>query len=121
MGIEYFVLYPCEVRKQTSDENLLNMKIARDRLANHYAKYAQDRGYFLIALDENAKSNLENVVVPNDKNILLVVGGEDSSIGQYILNCADCVVSIKQKGNINSLNASVAAGVAMFSLSKYIK
>jgi tRNA G18 (ribose-2'-O)-methylase SpoU len=53
--------------------------------------------------------------MPNEK-ILLVVGGEDRGVGQFILNMADHIVSIEQCGHVNSLNASVAAGIAMHSL-----
>ena len=52
--------------------------------------------------------------------MLLVIGGEDRSVGQYILNEADHVVSIPQFGRINSLNASVAAGIALFSLQTHL-
>ena len=45
-----------------------------------------------------------------------MIGGEDRSVGQFILNMADDVVGITQRGRINSLNASVAAGIAMFAL-----
>ena len=47
---------------------------------------------------------------------MLVIGGEDKSVGQFILNMADHVVGIPQSGRVNSLNASVAAGIAMCAL-----
>jgi len=37
-------------------------------------------------------------------------------VGQFILNMAEDVVGIEQQGRVNSLNASVAAGIAMFAL-----
>ena len=45
-----------------------------------------------------------------------VVGGEDKSVGQFILNSSQYVVKIMQRGQINSLNASVAVGIALFAL-----
>ena len=47
---------------------------------------------------------------------MLVIGGEDKGVGQFILNEADYVVRLPQQGRVNSLNASVAAGVAMYAL-----
>ena len=47
-----------------------------------------------------------------------MIGGEDKGVGQFILNQADFVLSIKQAGRINSLNASVAAGIALFALGR---
>jgi 23S rRNA (guanosine2251-2'-O)-methyltransferase len=55
-----------------------------------------------------------------DEKLLLVVGGEDKGVGQFILNMADHIVSIEQCGKVNSLNASVAAGIAMHALRKTI-
>jgi tRNA G18 (ribose-2'-O)-methylase SpoU len=37
-------------------------------------------------------------------------------VGQYILNMAEDIIGIRQQGQVNSLNASVAAGIAMFEL-----
>jgi len=48
---------------------------------------------------------------------LLVIGGEAKAVSQYILNNADHVVKIPQFGRINSLNASVAAGIVMYAIS----
>jgi tRNA G18 (ribose-2'-O)-methylase SpoU len=49
---------------------------------------------------------------------MLIIGGEDKSVGQYILNMADDIVGIRQSGRINSLNASVSAGIAMYALGR---
>jgi 23S rRNA (guanosine2251-2'-O)-methyltransferase len=62
------------------------------------------------------KSSLEALAAAKPEKLLLVIGGEDRSVGQFILNMADDVVGITQRGRINSLNASVAAGIAMFAL-----
>ena len=59
---------------------------------------------------------LREVAAANHEKLLLVIGGEDRSVGQFILNMAEDVVGIEQQGRVNSLNASVAAGIAMFAL-----
>lgn len=46
--------------------------------------------------------------------IALVVGGEDTGINKLTQKKCDAVVSMKMYGKINSLNASVACGVAVF-------
>ena len=92
------------------------MHIAREKDSNRYAREAKDRGYKILSLDAHGKSELDSLKgLPNEK-ILLVVGGEDKGVGQFILNMSDHIVSIEQCGHVNSLNASVAAGIAMHSL-----
>ncbi len=44
----------------------------------------------------------------------IVIGGEDSGINKLTQKKCDGIISIKMYGHINSLNASVACGVAVF-------
>jgi 23S rRNA (guanosine2251-2'-O)-methyltransferase len=92
------------------------MRIARERDSNRYTREAKERGYKILALDAHGKSELDSLGGMPGEKILLVVGGEDRGVGQFILNMADHIVSIEQCGKVNSLNASVAAGIAMHSL-----
>ena len=46
--------------------------------------------------------------------IALVVGGEDRGVSRLVRENCDGAVSLKMKGKINSLNASVACGVAVY-------
>ncbi len=46
--------------------------------------------------------------------IAIVIGGEDSGVNKLTQTKCDAVVSVEMKGEINSLNASVACGVAVF-------
>jgi len=47
-------------------------------------------------------------------NIALVIGGEHKGIRPLVKKECDFLLSIPNKGNINSLNASVAGGIAMY-------
>lgn len=49
---------------------------------------------------------------------LLVIGSEGEGISQLLLENADKRVSIPLKGEIDSLNASVAAGILLFQIAK---
>ena len=64
----------------------------------------------------NGKATLDSIKEANPEKLMLVIGGEDKSVGQFILNMADYVIGIQQFGRVNSLNASVAAGIAMHAL-----
>lgn len=50
--------------------------------------------------------------------IAIVIGSEGNGLARLVKKNADAVVSLPMKGEINSLNASVAAGVLMFEISK---
>jgi 23S rRNA (guanosine2251-2'-O)-methyltransferase len=94
------------------------MQIARDASANQYARKAAEAGYQIAALDMNGQATLDTIKEANPEKLMLVIGGEDKSVGQFILNMADHVIGIAQFGRVNSLNASVAAGIAMHALGK---
>ena len=49
--------------------------------------------------------------------VVLVIGSEGKGIGKLIRQKCDDIVSLPMKGNINSLNASVAAGILMYEVS----
>ncbi|MGY8650385.1 MAG: TrmH family RNA methyltransferase, partial [Verrucomicrobiia bacterium] len=77
---------------------------------------AAEEGYAIAALDMNGTATLETVRIAAPEKLMLVIGGEDKSVGQFILNMADHTIGIPQFGRVNSLNASVAAGIAMHAL-----
>lgn len=49
--------------------------------------------------------------------IALVVGGEGAGVSRLVKESCDGVLSIPMKGNVNSLNASVAAAILIFEAS----
>jgi 23S rRNA (guanosine2251-2'-O)-methyltransferase len=93
------------------------LDIAKDASANSYVRTAQNQEYQVVALDTGGTIDIRAVRRELTDRVLVVIGGEDRSVGQFILNAADFVVSIGQRGRINSLNASVAAGISLFALS----
>ena len=50
-------------------------------------------------------------------SVALVIGNEGKGISRLVLEKCDEIVSIPLKGRINSLNASVAAGILMYAVS----
>ena len=97
------------------------MQIARSRSANQYVKRALEEGFTIAALDAKGDTSLDDIEPGSIDKLLLVIGGEDKSVGQFILNEAQIVLRIPQVGRINSLNASVAAGIAMHTMAKAVK
>jgi 23S rRNA (guanosine2251-2'-O)-methyltransferase len=91
-----------------------HLKIVRSENANAYVKKAKSEGRMVVALDEEGAIDLSEAVAQQRGPLLLVIGGEGKSVGQFIIMNADIVAKIPQAGRINSLNASVAAGIAMY-------
>ena len=71
--------------------------------------------YTILALEQDAKSISYKKVKLGLKN-LLILGEEVSGIEQSILKKCDQILEIPMKGKKESLNVSVAAGVALFSI-----
>lgn len=88
-----------------------HLKTARVTNINQTLDQLKKAGFWCYALevggDEITKTNLTGKTV-------LVVGGEDTGVNRLTKEKCDGVVSIKMQGKVNSLNASVACGVAVF-------
>ncbi|MBP5638629.1 MAG: RNA methyltransferase [Victivallales bacterium] len=93
-----------------------HLNVAVNCSANQYVKIAMENGYDVIALDGGGKTSLESFRGNMPEKVLLVVGGENAGVSQFILNTCTHVASIHQQGRINSLNASVAAAIAIYLL-----
>ena len=50
--------------------------------------------------------------------VALVVGSEGSGMGRLVREKCDFILSLPLCGEINSLNASVAAGIVMYEVSR---
>jgi len=107
-------VYPSVVKVSAGATEFLS--IAKDRSATQYVQAALERSFTLVALDAKGTTPLESLQGAEMARLLLVIGGEDKSVGQFILNQAHHIASIEQRGRVNSLNASVAAGIAMHAL-----
>ena len=107
-------VYPSVVKASAGATE--HLSIARDRPANAYLRLLLERKYTVVAIDEDGREDIDALNSQLAGPIALVVGGEHLSVGQFILNSAHHVASIRQRGKIGSLNASVAAGIAMHAL-----
>lgn len=72
-------------------------------------------GIEIIGLDAHADDDLRDLE-PNPKGRVLVVGSEGRGLRRMVRQRCDIVVQIPQKGPMDSLNASVAAAIAMYEL-----
>jgi tRNA G18 (ribose-2'-O)-methylase SpoU len=75
-------------------------------------------GVLIYALEQSPRSqNLMTFDVPRDSVFALVVGSEVEGVCPAVLSACDQVLEIPQNGTKESLNVSVAAGIALYKLS----
>ena len=71
-----------------------------------------ESGMEIVGLDTAGDVELRELV-PNESGRVLVVGSEGKGLRRMVRQRCDIVVHIQQKGPMDSLNASVAAAIAM--------
>lgn len=86
-------------------------RIAKVTNINQTIRELKDKGLWIIGTDMDGDAYYRsNLTGP----IALVIGSEGSGISRLVKENCDIVVSIPMNGEVNSLNASVAAGVIMY-------
>ena len=96
---------------RTSAGAVAHVKIARVTNVNNAIKQLQENGVWVYALDMDGQ---EITTTNLTGSVAIVVGSEGDGISAYTKKCCDGVVSLKLKGKVNSLNASVACGIAVY-------
>jgi 23S rRNA (guanosine2251-2'-O)-methyltransferase len=77
-------------------------------------EYLKERGFWIYGADAEARMDIQ---VPDYKgNIALVMGSEGRGIRPLIRKKCDFLISIPMRGQVASLNVSVAAGVILFEI-----
>lgn len=74
-------------------------------------------GFEIIGLDANAKIDIRELE-PRSSGRVLVVGSEGKGLRRMVRQRCNIVVHIPQEGPMDSLNASVAAAIAMWEVSR---
>ncbi len=90
---------------------LNHVKVAKVTNINTAIDTLKDNGFWVYGAEVGGgniyKSNLTG-------KICLVIGGEDSGVKRLTKEKCDGIISIPMYGKVNSLNASVACGIAVF-------
>ncbi|MDD2445354.1 MAG: 23S rRNA (guanosine(2251)-2'-O)-methyltransferase RlmB [Clostridia bacterium] len=100
---------------KTSAGAINNMLIARVVNLNREIEYLKKNNVWIYGVElggeELSKTKLDGALA-------LVIGSEGKGIRQLVKENCDFVVSIPMKGAINSLNASVATGIALYEVTR---
>ena len=92
-----------------------HVKVAKVPSLNKVVEELKAAGYWLYALEADGQSIYSADL---SGNVALVVGGEDSGVKKLTKEKCDFVLSLPMCGQVNSLNASVALGVAAYEVLK---
>ena len=92
-----------------------HIKVAKVSNLNQAVETLQKNGYWVYALEAGG----EDIYRQNFQgNVALIVGGEDSGVKRLTKEKCDKTVSLPLQGKVNSLNASVALGIAAYEVLK---
>ena len=87
------------------------VKVARVSNLSRTIEQLQKEGIWFYAVTMNG-TDYRNVTF--DGGVALVIGSEENGISRLVLEKCDYSVSLPMKGKIESLNASVAAGIMIY-------
>lgn len=88
-----------------------HMKVTKVASLNAAIETLKSRGYWVYALEAGGESIYDCDL---KGKVALVVGGEDSGVRRLTRETCDKVLSLPLFGKVNSLNASVALGIAAY-------
>lgn len=96
---------------KTSVGAALNMKICMVTNLNQTIKYLKDKNYWIYSSDMNGDNYSK---VNYDGNIAIVIGNEGKGVSELVKKSSDFIISIPMSLKMESLNASVAAGIIIY-------
>jgi 23S rRNA (guanosine2251-2'-O)-methyltransferase len=71
----------------------------------------KEEGFWIVSTDGSGNINYQDLKY--DFKVGLVIGSEGQGVSHLVLKNSDYIVKIPQYGHVNSLNASVAAGILL--------
>jgi len=97
---------------KTSAGAVEHMKIARVNNINETINYLKEAGIWMCGTDMETNTYYDNQ--DYSMPVAIVIGSEGAGISRLTKENCDFLVKIPMKGRINSLNASVSAGIVMY-------
>ena len=96
---------------KTSSGALANVKIVQVANLRNTIENLKKLGFWIIGTDANGTNYNK---INYEGQTALVIGSEGNGLKQIVRNSCDIIASIPLKGKVNSLNASVAAGIMIY-------
>lgn len=102
---------------KTSAGAAARIPVARAANLTQALKELRKRGVFIIGLDGDGNVKLPGLALA-DRPLCIVVGSEGKGISRLVAEQCDAIVSIPISAATESLNASVAASVALYEVAR---
>lgn len=84
---------------------------------NQAVQSFKQQGVFVVGLDGDGSTSLPGLAL-HDKPLLVIVGSEGKGISRLIAESCDAIVSIPIRASTESLNAGIAASVALYEIAR---
>ncbi|MCI0751118.1 MAG: 23S rRNA (guanosine(2251)-2'-O)-methyltransferase RlmB [Flammeovirgaceae bacterium] len=97
---------------KTSAGALNHVPVCREKDLKKTIKLLQESGIMVVACTEKAERTIYEITF--NRPVALLMGSEEDGISDVLLRGVDELVKIPMKGKIESLNVSVAAGIAIY-------
>ena len=102
---------------KTSAGAAAHLPIARATNLNRSLRAYADAGLTLIGLDGKADTSIDQVPGASGP-LVLIVGSEGSGLSRLVREACDVIASVPISAQVESLNAGVAAGIALYEISR---
>lgn len=109
-------LYNPKVTRSTMG-SFFHMPIIGKQDKNQIIEVLKKKGYKIYSAALQTDTYLDDLDLTPDK-IAIIIGNEAHGISSEILDKSDKVFKINMKGNAESLNASIAASIIMYEISR---
>lgn len=103
---------------KTSAGTLANVRVARAANLTAALREYREGGLFVIGLDGSGETDLANVELLTEPAVI-VVGSEGKGLSRLVREQCDVVARIPMSAAAESLNAGVAAGVALYEVARH--
>lgn len=102
---------------KTSAGAAARLPIARATNLNRSLRAFADAGFALVGLDGEAEANVSDLPQAGEP-LVLVVGSEGDGLSRLVREACDVLAAIPISSSVESLNAGVATGIALYELAR---
>ncbi|MEV5413381.1 23S rRNA (guanosine(2251)-2'-O)-methyltransferase RlmB [Thermopolyspora sp. NPDC052614] len=103
---------------KTSAGTLAHLPVARAANLTNTLREYRDQGLFVIGLDGEAPLDLADIELLTDP-LVIVIGSEGKGLSRLVRESCDQTARIPMTTTTESLNAGVAAGIALYETSRH--
>lgn len=93
-----------------------HIRIAYVNSLSHFVERLKKEGYWICGTDAKGNTSLSEVDL--NLNLAIIIGSEGFGMSRTLLKQTDFILSIPMVGHVNSLNASVSAGIILYALKR---